>query len=95
MELTNEQLSKINELINLAFTGQLAVVKTEFEDNYGAGEKSQGDIGKKVCIYKTDINNVFIKAIYEDDSYGNELGLRSIQFVKPITKTILDYETIS
>lgn len=56
--------------------------------------KEQNDDGYWVWVYKTHIPEVFIKVIWEDDSYGGEDRLISIEFVKATQKVVLDYQPL-
>lgn len=47
-----------------------------------------------VYIYKTTDPEVFIKAVWEQDSYGGDDRIISVQFVRATTKTVLDYKPL-
>jgi hypothetical protein len=55
-------------------------------------ERDQGETSERVDIYKVGIEDWHLKVITESDSYGEDQGIVSVQFVKPIVKQITDFE---
>ncbi len=84
----------INEALKDLRNIKLSKVSTfESEDFYE--EKGQSEEGERIDIYDLKMDNLYLKVVTSSDSYGNENGVTSIQFVKPITKQVTDYEPIN
>lgn len=45
-------------------------------------------------IYRLEHDDIFLKMVFVLNSYNEDEKLVSIQFVKPVTKTIVAYENI-
>ena len=58
------------------------------------GEQRQGEYDELIEIYSLGEDDLHIKLTLRTDSYGYNEFVHSIQIVKPIQKTITDFEPI-
>jgi len=83
--------SVLKDLRKLRRTTKLASdVVRKIDEN---GE--QGEEGLSYEIYPLPINGIFIKLTITTDSYGNDERVSGVEFVRPLQKTITNYETIN
>ena len=98
------EISKVNEILTQAYKITLGYNKDQFygvppewkfiqgvADKYWK-EEEQGIEGEYNCIFK--VEDLFVKLTFFTNSYGQRLEFNQVQFVKPITKTVEDYESI-
>jgi hypothetical protein len=85
--LINKALLDISELR----TGRL--FKRVLQDKREEGE-CEGSYTEFTEIYCLEENELYLKLILRTDSYGDNTAVESIQIVKPVIKTITDFETI-
>lgn len=85
------EIDKINEAIHKALSGNLVKVVSKEDEDFHKG-KNQGETSIREVIYKTDIEDWHIKVITETDSYGDEMGVTGVKFVKPVVKQVTDFE---
>lgn len=90
-KLINEALSDINSLRNKHKKFKRVSEKTI--DNLG-GYGSRGEYNETIEIYSLGVDDLHLKLILRTDSYGNDESVYSIQIVKPVQKTVTDFETI-
>lgn len=69
---------------------KISSFKPEDYDN----EKNDGQTSERIDIYDLEQDDLFLKVVITSDSYGDEKGITSIQFVKPIIKSITDYQSV-
>lgn len=88
---------KINEVLKDLNGWNLSKKYTKVSENVPedfSQEKSQGDTSVKSIVYKLDFDDLYLRVDIESDSYGEGETLTSVQFVKPVQKTITDFEAI-
>lgn len=85
-KLINEALSDIP---NLKYDKKFKIVATQKNQE---GEY-EGSYSSEINVYDIG-SDTFLKVEIRTDSYGENEFVHSIQIVKPITKTITDYESI-
>ena len=80
----NLSIKEVNEILTkvISYGGTLKEVASE----------SNGDI--TTIVYDINKDGIFVKVVTECDSYENNESITSIQFVKPMVKTVTDYESI-
>ncbi|MAX51480.1 MAG: hypothetical protein CMH22_05830 [Methylophaga sp.] len=90
------ELKKINEVLeNLSVYGlksKYDLVSEHEPSNYWS-EKGQGEESESVYIFKIEGDN-YLKLVNATDSYGDNEHVKSVQFVKPVKKTITDFQKI-
>ncbi len=84
---------KLNKVLKDLKNIELKRVSTFESDNFDR-EKNQGEEGERIDIYDLGEDDLFLQVITSSNSYGDEEGVKSIQFVKPITKTVKGYEPV-
>lgn len=87
-ELINEALSNIPQL---RYGKKFQKVASNIVDNLRGGE-SQGDYDEIIEIYSLGVDNLHIKLELRTDSYGENEFVHAIKIVKPVVKTITDFE---
>ncbi len=87
-KLINEALSDISEL---RYGKKFKRVAKDKIDNL-KGYERQGEYDEIVEIYSLGVDDLHIKLVLRTDSYGESEFVHSIKIVKPITKTVTDYE---
>ena len=85
---------KLNEIFKNINNITLTNVSSSQSENFYR-EKDQGEEGEQIDIYDLGFDSMFLKVITTSDSYGGELGVTSIQFVKPIVKQVTDFEPVN
>lgn len=86
-KLINEALKDIGALrYNKRFTK--VSTKTTQEGGY------EGSYGEIIEIYELGEDDLHIKLVLRSDSYGENESIHSVQIVKPVVKTIQDFEVI-
>jgi hypothetical protein len=89
-------LKKINEaLLDLSewsLKRKYKQVQQNESDNFSS-EKDQGDTGERTSVYDMS-DGLFLKVVETSDSYGDTIGITSVQFVKPRTQQVTVYETV-
>ena len=58
------------------------------------GRESQGEYDELIEIYSLGEDDLHLKLVLRTDSYGDYEFVHSIQIVKPIQKTIVDFEVL-
>jgi len=58
------------------------------------GEERQGEYNEIFEVYSLGVDDLHIKLHIITDSYGDGEAVNGIQIVKPIVKTVTDFETI-
>lgn len=95
LKIKNMDFKKINEQLkdlgNFRYKNK-PVAKT---DVYliRSGDGEQGKTDEIHEIYDLG-DGVFVKLIVNSDSYGDNRFVNGIEFVKPVTKTVTDFEAI-
>jgi len=84
-------IKKINSVLknlnNLSYTYKSVAEDTDYD------WEKEGETGTKTTVYDVG-DGVFLRIVEEDDSYGNNPQVTEVQFVQPITKSVVDYETL-
>jgi len=85
---------KLNEIFKNLNNITLKKVSSNQSKNFYE-QKDQGEEGEQIDIYNLGFDDMFLKVITASDSYGTELGVTSLQFVKPIIKQVTDFEPVN
>lgn len=88
-KLINEALSDIPSL-RCGYT-KFKKVASNKTDNLRGGE-SEGDYDEITEIFSLGVDDLHIKLEIRTDSYGDNEFVYSIKIVKPVVKTITDFE---
>lgn len=91
IKLINEALSNISSLRHNP--KKFKKVSDSVVDNL-RGEERQGEYNEIIEVYSLGVDDLHIKLILHTDSYGESETVNSIQIVKPVTKTVQDFETV-
>lgn len=90
-------LDKINQLLsdidNMSSNKSVKRISIDKPEGYGE-EQYDGNELQKIEIFDIDEDNVFLKVVTSIDSYGERERITSIQFVKPVKKEVIVYDTI-
>jgi hypothetical protein len=91
------ELKRINEILsnldNIKSVKGVKLISSDQPADY-YNEKYEGGGSSKIEIFDIGETDVFLKTITNTDSYGYNERLTSIQFVQPITKTVVGYDPI-
>lgn len=87
-KLINEALSNIPQL---RYGKKFQKVASNKIDNLRGGE-SPGDYDEIIEIFSLGVDDLHIKLEMRTDSYGDNEFVHSIKIVKPVVKTITDFE---
>lgn len=87
-------VQKINSILENLCSYELGrkfkkVYESESKNFYD--EKSQGEEGERVLVFDVG-EDLFLKVIETSNSYGEELGIKTVKFVQQFEKTIKVYE---
>ncbi len=85
--------TKLNKDLKNLQDIKLKKVSSFVPDDYEE-EKHDGEESERIDIYDLGQEGLFLKVITTSDSYGTELGVSSIQFVKPVTRPVTQYEPV-
>lgn len=91
------EIKQINEILKNVFNYPSSKGYTKVLDEKPSTyheEKYQGTEDTRIEIWDLHQDNLLVKLDYTTDSYGDNERLTNIQFVKPITKSVTDYESI-
>ena len=85
--------TKLNKDLKNLQDIKLKKVSSFVPDDYNE-EKDDDKESERIDIYDLGQEGLFLKVITTSDSYGTELGVSSIQFVKPVTRPVTQYEPV-
>lgn len=86
---TTMTIEQVNDLLENYEKGELIIEHRP--DNYDE-DKNSGEEGSRIEVRTTKIPGTFVRIEYHSDSYGDNEALHSLKLVKPVTKTVTDYE---
>ncbi len=90
--LSIEQINDIlSDLSESCLKRKYSLVASEQPDNYYE-EKYQGETITKYEIYRLGIDDLHLRIERQTDSYGDSETIYSLKIVKPIVKTVTDFE---
>lgn len=85
--------TKLNKDLKNLQDIKLKKVSSFVPDDYNE-EKDDDKESERIDVYDLGQEGLFLKVITTSDSYGTELGVSSIQFVKPVTRPVTQYEPV-
>lgn len=90
IKLINEALK---DIYSLRSSKKFKKVSDSMVDNL-RGEERQGEYNEIIEVYSLGMDDLHIKLVLHTDSYGDNETVTSMQIVKPVTKTVQDFETV-
>lgn len=85
-------VKRINEILKDLNFRNLTEVEDRVPGDYWR-ERSQGGFATRVTVYDLkDGSGLFLRVERQTDSYGGSETITSIQFVKPVKKTVTVFE---
>lgn len=98
-EVKELSINQFNTILSDVYTNNHKALGKVIENDVPYGyhsEKNQGEYGERKAIIKLDEKtygpDLYVKIIYNTDSYGNEEFIAGVKITKPVTKTITSYE---
>lgn len=91
------ELKQLNEYLKnldkwtLNRSSNIKILSEYTPENYYSN-KDQEVEGERWIVCQLPINDIKIKVTYVSDSYGTEMGIKGIEFVDTVVKTIQVYE---
>ena len=86
-KLINEVLANLDEY---SLGKRYAVVAEEKDRDFGT-ELDQGETSKKHIVFKLPMDDLYLKVTVISDSYGDREWVSSVQFTRPVIKTVQEF----